>query len=76
MGLTTSELFVACVPLQSPVAVQEVAFVEFQVRVEDWPDVTVAGEALILTVGVAEGGGGAFCGPSVTPALDSFPSHV
>ncbi len=45
----------ACVPLQAPEAVQEVALLEVQVRVEPAPLVTLVGFALIETLGgVAE----------------------
>ena len=40
------------VPVQPPEAVQEVALVELQVRVELPPDAIVVGLALKLTVGV------------------------
>ena len=46
-------------PLQEPLAVQEVAPVLLQVRVLAWPAVRVFGEALIVTVG-ADGGGAAW----------------
>lgn len=47
---------VALVPLQAPLALQAVALVELHVKVDDWPELTVVGEALILTVG-GDGGG-------------------
>jgi hypothetical protein len=46
-----------CVPLvlfepdQVPEAVHAVAFVEFQVRVDDWPEVIEVGDAVSVTVG-------------------------
>jgi hypothetical protein len=45
------EPLVACAPLQAPEAVQEVAFVDDQARVELPPLVTVLGLAVKLTVG-------------------------
>ena len=42
---------VALAPLQAPLAVQLVAFVELQVRVDEPPLATVVGEALRLAVG-------------------------
>jgi hypothetical protein len=42
---------VACGPLQPPVAVQSVAFVEDQVSVDIPPPAMVLGEALNVTVG-------------------------
>jgi len=41
-------------PDQLPEAVQEVAFVEDQVRVEDAPLAIVCGLAVIVTVGIAD----------------------
>jgi hypothetical protein len=43
---------VGIVPLQSPEAVHEVAFVELQLMVEALPPVTLLGDALSDTVGV------------------------
>ena len=51
------ELLRGSVPLQAPEAVQEVALVEFQVRVAAEPAVTDVGVALRLTVGAGVGGG-------------------
>jgi len=42
---------VGSLPLQAPLALQAVALVEFQVRVEAWPAVTLVGEADKVTVG-------------------------
>ena len=42
------------VPDQAPEAVQEVAFVDFQVNVAEAPLATVLGDALRLTLGAAE----------------------
>jgi len=47
-------LEVGLVPVQPPEAVQDVAFVEDQVSVEDAPDATDAGLAAIDTVGLVE----------------------
>jgi hypothetical protein len=49
---------VALVPDQAPEAVQDVAFVEDQVSVEDPPLATDAGLAASDTVGAGGGGGG------------------
>ena len=63
MPLAVSELkvwlppVVALSPNQAPEAVQELAFVEDQVSVEDPPFVTDAGLAASDTVGVGGGGG-------------------
>ena len=46
----------ALVPVHPPDAVQEVAFVLDQVRVEDWPEVIDVGEAERETVGEVGGG--------------------
>jgi hypothetical protein len=53
VGDTLSELEVLLVPLQAPDAVQEVALVEDQVRVDDEPDVMEVGKAESETVGDA-----------------------
>ena len=45
-------------PLQPPVAVQLVAFVEDQARVVDWPVLMVEGVAVRLTVGAVGGAAG------------------
>ena len=50
-GETVVEPEVAPPVVNPPAAVQEVAFVEDQVRVEDWPLVMVVGEALRVPVG-------------------------
>jgi hypothetical protein len=50
---------VAFVPLQPPLAVQDVALVEDQVSCVLPPDATLVGLADRLTVGVGGGGGGA-----------------
>ena len=42
---------VGSLPLHAPEAVQDVALVEVQVKVLDWPEVTDVGEALRATVG-------------------------
>ena len=49
---------IALAPLQAPEAVQDVALVEDQDRLEALPEVTAVGLAEIETVGVDEGGGG------------------
>jgi hypothetical protein len=54
------------VPVQSPDAVQEVAFVLDHVIVVDWPSVIAGGEAEIVTVG--RGG----TGFTVTVAVPNF----
>jgi hypothetical protein len=46
---------IAFVPDQAPEAVQELAFVELQVSVEEDPDVRELGLAVIWTVVVADG---------------------
>ena len=43
---------VAFMPLQPPLAVQDVALVELHVRVEEPPDVTDGGDAEMVTVGM------------------------
>src|SRR3989344_4009113 len=48
---------VALVPFQPPLAVQDVALVEDQVKVLEPPEVTVVGLALSETVGAGVGGG-------------------
>ncbi len=45
--------FVVCVPVQPPLATQDVAFVLDQVRVEPPPAVIEAGLAVNVTLGVA-----------------------
>ena len=45
---------IALAPDQPPLAVQDVALVEDQVRVEDWPLVMLEGEAEIDAVGAGE----------------------
>ena len=50
------------------VPVQEVAFVEDQVRVDDWPEVIDVGDAESEAVGPGGGGGG---GGGVTPPPDT-----
>jgi hypothetical protein len=51
VGDTANDPDVARVPLQPPVAVQDVALVELQVRVEDCPAIMLEGDALSDTVG-------------------------
>jgi hypothetical protein len=55
-GALLSEPAVARLPVQAPEAVQEAAFVEDQVRVEDAPLATDVGFAASNTVG-SDGGG-------------------
>ena len=52
-GLTVAEPLVALLALK-PEPEHEVAFVELQVSVEDWPAVIVVGLAERLAVGAAE----------------------
>ena len=51
-GVTATVPEVALVPVQAPLAVQEVALVEDHVSVDDWPGVISAGDAVKVTVGV------------------------
>ena len=51
VGLSACVPWVACAPLQAPLAVQEVAFVEDQVSVALCPTVMVVGATEIVTVG-------------------------
>ena len=51
VGLTLCEPAVALLPLQPPEAVQEVALLEDQVKVLDWPLVIEVGLALKVRVG-------------------------
>ena len=51
-GATERAPFVACVPLQPPLAEQEVALVELQVSIEDWPAVIDVGLAVRVAVGI------------------------
>lgn len=53
-GPEDCEPFGALTPDQAPEAVQEVAFVDFQVKVAEPPWATVLGDALRLTLGAAE----------------------
>ena len=53
MGDTDSLPLVLCVPLQAPLAVQEVALVELQVSVALLPSLIVVGETEIVTVAAA-----------------------
>jgi hypothetical protein len=52
VGVTVSDPFIACAPLQLPDAEQLVAFVELHMRTEDWPAVIDIGVAVRLTVGI------------------------
>jgi hypothetical protein len=54
MGLVDCEPLVALVPDQAPDAEQESVLADFQVNVEVPPLLTVLGEALNATLGVAE----------------------
>jgi hypothetical protein len=53
VGDTDSLPLVLCVPLQAPLAVQEVALVELQVSVALLPSLIVVGETEIVTVAAA-----------------------
>jgi hypothetical protein len=57
VGFTVSVPLVPLVPVQAPLAVHDVAFVEDQVRVDDPPEVTDVGDAEIVTVGAGFVGG-------------------
>ena len=48
-GVTFMLPLVFCAPLQAPLAMQEVALVDDQVRVEDWPRVIAPGLTSMLT---------------------------
>jgi len=52
VGVTVSDPFIGCVPLQLPDAEQLVAFVELHVMTEDWPAVIDVGVAVRVTVGI------------------------
>ena len=52
-GVSAAEPLVFWVPLHAPLAVQDVALVELQVKVVLLPSVTLLGEAVTLTVGAA-----------------------
>ena len=58
LGVTFKAPLVFWVPLQAPLAAQEVAFVEDQVSVALWPSAIEAGSTERVTVGA--GGGEAF----------------
>ena len=51
VGVTVSDPFIACVPLQLPDAKQLMALDEVHARTEGWPAVTDVGVAVRLTVG-------------------------
>lgn len=53
VGVTLWVPLVALLPVQPPLAVQEVALVEDQVRVALWPETMLVGEAEKETVGAA-----------------------
>ena len=57
VGVTASELLTALVPLHAPLALQDVALVEDQVRVEEDPELILEGVAVMDTVGWGVGGG-------------------
>lgn len=61
----------ACAPLQAPDAVQPVALVELQLRVEDWPLVIEPGDAEKLSVGA-----GVVAPPPVEPPPPVDPPPV
>jgi hypothetical protein len=52
LGDTACVPEIVWLPLQEPVALQEVALVEVQLRVVVWPAVMLVGEELIDTVGM------------------------
>jgi hypothetical protein len=74
-GALLSEPAVARLPVQAPEAVQEAAFVEDQVRVEDAPLATDVGFAASNTVG-SDGGGGVPDTATVADALALPPEPV
>ena len=59
LGVTFKVPLVFWVPLQAPLAVQEVAFIDDQVSVALWPSAIEVGSTERVTVG-AGGGGAAF----------------
>ena len=67
VGVSPTEPLVVCAPLQAPLAVHEVAFVEDQVKVELCPTVIVVGAALMLIVG-----GGDAAPPALNFATNAF----
>jgi hypothetical protein len=71
-----SEPLAAFVPVQPPVAVHEVTFVDDHVSVDREPEVTAVGLAVIVNVGAGGGGGGAAVTVTVTVALPVPPVPV
>jgi hypothetical protein len=69
VGLSLSVPLVACVPVQAPLAVQEVAFVEDHVNVACSPTVMVVGATERVTVGDEDEAapGGSFATKAFTP---------
>lgn len=67
---------IAFVPLHPPLAVQEVALLELHVNVVEPPDVTLVGDAEIVTVGVGVGGGVVPCVVADTEAdcTEAYPA--
>ena len=67
---------IAFVPLHPPLAVQEVALLELHVNVVEPPDVTLVGDAEIVTVGAGVGGGVVPCVVALTLAdcTEAYPA--
>ncbi len=63
---------VAFVPVQPPEAVQLVALVELQVRVLEFPEVMLEGEAERVTTGAGVGAGGGVVPPVVVGSAMRF----
>jgi hypothetical protein len=59
LGVTCKVPLVFWVPLQAPLAVQDVAFVDDQVSMALWPSAIEVGSTERVTVGAGGGGGGA-----------------
>jgi len=73
MGVSLIVPLTASLPVHEPLAVQEVALVEDQVRVADLPSTMEAGAAAIMTVGAAAAVTVTLTGDEVEPVLAASP---